>query len=175
MLAEKKIEKREQKQNRAEAHQRLSPRMRFRANARLNSGGGEFVLQIAGEIQINDGAEHHIHVLRAASALTDVFAAQFLRGFAFLDEQGERHIFVVHDLLILEQFEEAVVGDIFNLLVAALPKNHRQRDQSETERQHDNAAPIEVRLVAALFVLALGVAVRLWHKGCAYSRDQRLS
>jgi len=67
--------------------------MRFGTNGRLNSGGGEFVLQIAGEIEINDGAERHLHVLRAAGALLDIFAANCWVGWPFLDEQGERRIF----------------------------------------------------------------------------------
>ena len=149
--------------------------MRFGANGRLNSRGREFVLQIAGEIQINDGAEQHGTVLVAAAALLDVFAAQFLSGFTFLDEEGERYVFVAYDLLVLEQLEEAIIGNVFNLLVAALPKDHCEGDEGEAERQHDDAAPVEAGLVAALFVLALGVAVRLWHKGCAYSRKQRLT
>src|SRR6266446_1218513 len=132
LLAEKKIEQREEEQNRPEAQERLAERMRFGTNGRLNSSGGEFVLQIAGEIEINNGAERHFHVLHAASALLDVFAAQLLGGLAFLDEQGERRIFVVNDLLVLEQFEEAIVGNVLELRIIPAPEEHRQGKKAES-------------------------------------------
>src|SRR6266446_9994314 len=132
LLAEKKIEQREEEQNRPEAQERLAERMRFGTNGRLNSGGGELVLQIAGEIEINDGAERHFHVLRAAGALLDIFAAQLLGGLAFLDEQGERRIFVVNDLLVLEQFEEAIVGNVLELRIIPAPEEHRQGKKAES-------------------------------------------
>ena len=174
MLAEKKIEQREEEQNRPEAQERLAERMRFGTNGRLNSGGGELVLQIAGEIEINDGAERHFHVLRAAGALLDIFAAQLLGGLAFLDEQGERRIFVVNDLLVLEQLEEAIVGNVLELRIISAPEEHRQRKKAEGDRDQDDAAPVEARLVAAGLVLALGVTIGLWHKGCDYGRGKRL-
>src|SRR5437588_4554257 len=149
--------------------------MRLGTNARLNSGGGEFVLQIAGEIKINDGAKRHFHVLRAACSLLEIFAAQLLGWLAFLDKQGERHIFVVHDLLVLEQFEEAIVGDIFELGIIPAPEKHREGEKAERDRDQDDAAPVEARLVAAGLVLPLGVTIGLWHKGCDYSRIQRLA
>src|SRR6266404_5853686 len=71
LLTEKKIEKREQEQNRAETQERLAEWVRFRTNGRLNSGGVEFVLQVAGEIKINRGAERHGRVLVATGALLD--------------------------------------------------------------------------------------------------------
>ena len=174
MLAEKKIEQREEEQNRPEAQERLAERMRFGTNGRLNSSGREFVLQIAGEIEINDGPERHLHVLRAAGALLDVFAAQLLGGLAFLHEQGERRIFVVNDLLVLEQFEEAIIGNVLELRIIPAPEEHRQGKKAEGDRDQDDAAPVEARLVAAGLILALGVTIGLWHKGCDYSRRQRL-
>src|SRR5260370_19285429 len=116
LLAEKKIEKCEQKQHWAEAQERLAERMGFGTDGRLNSGSGEPVLQIAGEIEINDGAKRQLHVLRAAGALLDVFAAQLLGGLAFLDEQGKRRIFVVHDLLVLKQLEDVPYNRFLELL-----------------------------------------------------------
>src|SRR5438477_12155814 len=150
--------------------------MGFGTDARLNSSGSEFVLQVAGEIEINDRAKRHLHVLRAAGALLDIFAAQLLRGLAFLDVQRERRIFVVDDLLILEQFEEAIVGDIFELRIIPTPKEHGEGEKAEGDRDQDDAAPVEARLVAAaaLLVLPLRVTIGLWHKGCDYSRIQRL-
>src|SRR5947207_1288011 len=43
LLAEKKIEQREQEENGTETQESLPERMRFGTNGRLNSGGGEFV------------------------------------------------------------------------------------------------------------------------------------
>src|SRR6202043_3422436 len=152
-----------QEENGSEAQERLAKRMGFGADARLNSSGGEFVLQVAGEIEINDGAKRHFHVLRAAGALLDVFAAQLLRGLTFLDVQSERRIFVAHDLLVLEQFEEAIVGNIFQLRIIPAPEEHRESEKAEGDRDQDDAAPVEARLVAALLVLPLGVTIGLWH------------
>ncbi len=175
LLAEKEIEKCEQKQHWAEeAQERLAERMRFGTDGRLNSGSGELVLQIAGEIEINDGAERQLHVLRAAGALLDVFAAQLLGGLTFLDVQSERRIFVVHDLLVLEQLEEAIVGNVLELRIIPAPEEHRQGEKAEGDRDQDDAAPVEARLVAAGLVLALGVTIGLWHKGCDYYRKERL-
>src|SRR5207253_4568270 len=144
-LAEKKIEQREQEQNWAEAQQCLSKGMRFGTNGRLNSGGGKFVLQIAGEIEINDGAERHLHVLRAAGALLDIFAAQLLGGLAFLDEQGERRIFVVNDLLVLEQLEEAGVGNVLELRIIPVPEEHRQCKIAEGDRDRSEEHTSELQ------------------------------
>src|SRR3989442_795993 len=168
LLAEKKIEKCEQKQHWAEAQERLAERMRFGTDGRLNSGSGELVLQIAGEIEINDGAKRQLHVLRAAVALLDVFAAQLLGGLAFLDEQGKRRIFVVHDLLVLKQLEKAIVGNVFELRIVPAPEEHREGEKAESDRDQDDAAPIETRLVAAGLVLAVGATIGLLHKGCEY-------
>src|SRR5204862_4700714 len=121
--------KREQKENGPEADKRLPPRVRFGTNGRLNPRGRKFFLQVVRESQVNRGAERHVHVLRTAGALLDVFAAQLLRRLAFLNEQRERRIFVVHDLLVLEQIEEAIVRNVLQLLVAPLPEDHRQRDE----------------------------------------------
>src|SRR5260370_36702924 len=174
LLAEKEIEKCEQKQHWAEAKERLAERMRFGTDGRLNSGSGELVLQIAGEIEINDGAERHLHVLRAAGALLDVFAAQLLGGLTFLDVQSERRIFVVHDLLVLEQLEEAIVGNVLELRIIPAPEEHRQGEKAEGDRDQDDAAPVEARLVAAGPVLALRVTIGLWQKGCDYYRKERV-
>src|SRR6266446_48635 len=92
----------------------------------------------------------------------------------FLDEQGKRRIFVVHDLLVLKQLEEAIVGNVFELRIVPAPEEHREGEKAESDRDQDDAAPIETRLVAAGLVLALGVTIGLWHKGCDYSRIQRL-
>src|SRR5262249_50891096 len=130
LLAEQKIKKGEQKQDRPEAQQRLTERVRLGANGRLNSRGGEFVLQIVSEIEINNGAKLHVRVLGSAGALLDVFAAQFLCRFAFFDVQSERRILVVHDLLVLEQLEEAIVGNIVDGRIVAAPEQHRQGEKA---------------------------------------------
>src|SRR5207248_2553798 len=145
----KKIEKQKQQQNRCETREYLSPRMRFGANSRLNAGGGEFVLQIAGEIEINRGVERHLHVLLTAGALPDILAAQLLSRLTFLDEQGEGRIFVVHNLLVLEQFEKAVIRHIFALLIVPAPEEHRESEKAERDRDQDDAAPVKARLIAA--------------------------
>src|SRR5207253_10038016 len=109
-----------------------------------------------------------------AGALLDIFAAQLLGGLACLDEQGERRIFVVNDLLVLEQLEEAIVGNVLELRIISAPEEHRQRKKAEGDRDQDDAAPVEARLVAAGLVLALGVTIGLCHKGCDYGRGKRL-
>src|SRR5207248_3033791 len=144
---DKKIEKQEEQQNRREAREHLGPRMRFGPNGRLNSSSGEFVLQIAGKIQINRSRKRHLHVLLATRALPDVFAAQFLRWLAFLDEQGERRIFVVYDLLVLEQFEKPIIRHIFTLLIIPAPEKHGEGEKAERDCDQDDPAPVQRGLV----------------------------
>src|SRR2546421_6680783 len=149
--------------------------MRFGTNGGLNSGSAEFVLQIAGKIQINRGRKRHLHFLLPASALLDIFAAQLLRRLAFLDEQGKRRIFVVYDLLVLDQLEKAIIRHIFALLIVSAPEEHREREKAERDRDQSDAAPVETGVGAALLVVPLGVTIVLWHKGCVYSRRRTLS
>src|SRR5689334_14081989 len=151
--------------------------MRFRPDGRLDSHRREFFLQVAGEIQIDRGAEPNFLVLRAAGALLDVFPAKLLSRLALFDVQSERRIFVVHDLLVLEQFEEAIVGNVFKLLITAAVKQHREREKAECYGDEDDAAPVEARLVAvaSLLVVALRVTIGLWHKGCDYGLRRTLS
>jgi hypothetical protein len=44
-------------------------------------------------------------------------------------------------------------------------KEHCHSDQTERDNNENDAAPIEIRFVAALFVLSLRVAIKLGHKG----------
>src|SRR5207248_10428084 len=106
----------------------------------------------------------HLHVLLHASALLAIFAAQLLRRLAFLDEQGKRRIFVVYDLLVLDQLEKAIIRHIFALLIIPAPEQHREREKAEGDRDEGDAAPIKARFGAALLVVALGVTIVLWHE-----------
>ncbi len=64
----------------------------------------------------------------APAPCLQVKAAQSLGGSAFFDNEGERSVFVVDDLLVLEQLEEAVVGNVLDIGVGAAAE-----DDGETE------------------------------------------
>ena len=68
----------------------------------------------------------------------------------------ERIIFVDDDLLVFEQFEEAIVGHVLEVGVSAAAEENRQADQGEGDGDENDAAPIKAGLVpAAVFVLFL--------------------
>jgi hypothetical protein len=86
-----------------------------------------------------------------------------LRRPAFLDHEGEGRIFVTDDLLVIEQLEEAIVGNVFDVLIGAAPEKNGQRYEGESDGNEDNPATIETRLVPPRFVLALRITIRLRH------------
>ena len=82
--------------------------VRLGLDSRLNAGGGEFILEVVREIQVNRRFEQHLLRLRRAGTLPNVIAAQCLRGPAFLDHEGQGRILVIDDLFVIEQLEEAI-------------------------------------------------------------------
>ena len=87
------------------------------------------------------------------------------------DHEFELRVFV--DLFVLNQFEEAIVGNILASLIAAAIKQHGQGKETKGDGDQDNAAPVKTGFGAARFVLAGGVAIGLWHKKRALSADER--
>ena len=77
----------------------------------------------------------------------------------------QRIILVVDDLLVLEQLEEAVVRHVFEGLHPAAEIEHREGNAPEADGQEDDAAPVEIGLIAAGFILFLRVTIGFWHKG----------
>ena len=74
---------------------------------------------------------------------------------AFLDHQLQRIILVVNDLLVVEQLEESIVGNVFVGLVGAAAEKDREADQRERDGDENDAAPIKIRLVTARLVVLL--------------------
>ena len=83
---------------------------------------------------------------------------------AFLDDESERELRIVDDLLVLEEIEEAIVGHILLGAVAgAAAEQNRQTDQGKSDREEDDAAPIKVRVAASLVVF-LRITIWLSHR-----------
>ncbi len=123
-------------------------------------------LQVIREIQIDGGPERHRLSGRRTHPLADVRAAERLRGPAVLDHQLERIIFVVNDLLVLQQLEKTIIRHVFNRLHASPVKEHRHRNQTESDHDENDAAPIKIGFAPAGPILLLGVAIELSHKNC---------
>ena len=115
-------------------------------------------------MRVDRGAKRHLLRRVRADALLDVSAAQGLGRPSFLDHQLERIIFVDRDLLVLEQFEEAIVGNVLDVRVSAAAEKDGQSDEGKGDGDEDDAAPVEARLVSAGFVLLFGVTIRLGHE-----------
>jgi hypothetical protein len=97
--------------------------------------------------------------------LANVSAAQSLRRSAIFDDKSQRIIFVVDDLLVLQQLYEAVVRDVFEGLHSAAKIEHGECNAAEADRKENDAAPIEIGFVTAGFILSLRVTIWLWHNG----------
>ena len=95
--------------------------------------------------------------------MTNVIAAQSLGRSALLDHESKGGILVIDDLFVIEQLEEAIVGDVFDVLVGAAPEKNSQRYQSKRDSDQDNTPPVETRFVPARFVVALRISIGLRH------------
>ena len=94
-----------------------------------------------------------------------VGAANRLRRPAFLDDEEERMIRVVDDLLVLEQLEEAIVRDVFlRVVTGAAAEKNGEPDEGKRDREKDDAAPVEVRVAAAVFVVFGRITIGLGHR-----------
>ena len=160
LLAEKKIENEEKERDREKTENGLGEQVRFGADGRLNAGSGKPLLEIGTEIQIDNGAE--LHRLFRAGGLFAIITDEGPGWLAFLNEQGDREVFVANDLLVIEELDKAVVGDILDILVTAVANEQSHADEAKGNGNKNDAAPVKVRLVIAL-VVALGIAVRLRH------------
>jgi len=93
-----------------------------------------------------------------------VSSAQGLRRLTFLVNQLERIIFVGDDLLVLEEFDEAVIGHVLETRVGPATKENSQADESESDGDENDTAPVKARLVSARFIFFLRIAIRLGHE-----------
>ena len=131
----------------------------------MNARCCEFFLQIISESQIDRGSKRNGLGGCWPCPLANISAAQGLRRSAILDDKHQWIILVVNDLLVFQQLEKAVVRYVFEGLHPAAEIKHREGDTPEADRQKDDAAPIEIGLIAAGFILSLRVTVGFWHKG----------
>src|SRR5439155_23310349 len=83
-------------------------------------------------------------------------------GLAFLNEQCNWKVFVANDLLVIEELDKAVVGDVLDILVTTVTNEQGHADEAKGNGNKNDAAPVKVRLVIAL-IIALGIAVGLRH------------
>jgi hypothetical protein len=85
---------------------------------------------------------------------------------AFGNDQTKRIIFVVlNDLLVLEQLEKAAVGNFLDVRVTVAANEEGEAEQTDGERNADNAAPIKARLGVA-FVIS--IRIFLGHRGSGF-------
>ena len=160
LLAEQEIENEEKERDREKTKNGLGEQVRFGADGRLNAGSGKSLLQIGTEIQIDNGAK--LHRLFGASGLFAVITNESPGGLAFLNEQGNWEVFVANDLLVIEELDKAVVGDVLDILVTTVTNEQGHADEAKGNGNKNDAAPVKVRLVIAL-IIALGIAVGLRH------------
>ena len=164
MLAEKKIEDQQEERDREETDQRLRHQVGVGPNGGGDAGLAKFFLEIGGEIQRDSRAKRNLLGLVRADGLFDVSPAQGLRRLTFLVNQLERIIFVGDDLLVLEEFDEAVIGHVLETRVGAAAKENSQADEGESDGDENDTAPVKARLVSARFVFLLRIAIRLGHE-----------
>src|SRR6266480_7043530 len=164
LLAKQEIEHEQEQGYWQKAHHGLREHVRFRLDRGLNAGVGKLFLQIICEIWIDRGSKRHRLRRRRAHSLADVRAAQCLRRPAILYHQLERIIFVVSNLLVFQQLEKTIIRHVFNRLHSSPVKEHRHRNQTESDHDENNAAPIKIGFAPARFIFLLRVAIELRHK-----------
>ena len=165
LLAEEEIENQQEERDRHESDHGLRENVRLGPNRRLHARIGEFLLQVGGEIQIDRGAKRHLLRGSVAHTRPGVSAANALRRPAILDHEQQRILRIVDDLLLIEQLEEAIVGDVLLAAIAgAAAEQDRQPDQGESDREKDDAAPVEIGVAAAGFVVFGRVTIGLSHR-----------
>ena len=126
LLAEEEIKNEEKNGDREEPENGLADDIRIGPDGWLDAGGGQFLLQVTGEIQVNGRLKGDGLGLRA---LAQIKSAESLRGAAFLDHECERIILVVlDDLFAVEQLEKAIIGNVLDVGVGAAAKDHGQPD-----------------------------------------------
>src|SRR5437870_611105 len=166
LLAKQEIKHQQEKGDRQETNHGLREHVGFRFDGGLHAGRSEFFLQIVRETQIHGGSKRHRLRWRWPYSLTDVSPAQCLRWPAVLYHQLERIIFVVSDLLIFQQLEKTVIRHVFDRLHPAAVKEHRHRNQTKSDHDKYDAAPIEIGFVSPGLIFPLRVAIELSHTNC---------
>ena len=130
----------------------------------MNSGRSELFLQIICEIQIDRGSKWDLLGGGRTHSLPDIRAAQGLRRPAIFDHKLERRIFIGDDLLVLQQLEKPVVGDVLDRLHSSPVKEHCERNKPKGDRDENDPAPVKIGFAPAGFILLLRVAIGLSHK-----------
>jgi hypothetical protein len=164
LLAKQEVEHQQEKGDRQKTDHGLSKHVRFRLDGGLDAGRGQFFLQIIRETQINRRSKRNLLGGRRTHSLADVSAAQGLSRPAILYHQLERIVFVVNNLLVLQQFEKPVIRHVFHRLHSAAIKEHRHGDQTEGDHNENDATPIKIGFAPPVSVLPLRVAIELGHK-----------
>ena len=160
MLPKQEIEDEKKEGDGEKPENGLGDEVRLGANGRLDSGSSEFFLQVRIIIEENGGPE--LCRLLDPGRLLPVIADQGLSRLSFLNDKSKRKVLVINDLLIIEQLDEPVVGNILDIGIAAVPDEQGHADQGKGDRDQDDTAPIKVRLITAL-VIARRVSVGLCH------------
>ena len=164
LLPEKEVENEQEKRDRDEADDSLGQDVGLSAKRKRHFGGSQFLLQIGGKIQINGRPKRDLLRRGIAHPGTRIKTADTLGWPAFLDDQSERELRVVDDLLLLKEVEEAIVGHVLLGAVAGpAPKQNRQTDQGKGDREEDDAAPVKVRIAVSLVVF-LRITIWLSHR-----------
>src|SRR5206468_3129051 len=164
LLAKQEVKHEQEQGYWQKANHRLRQHVGFRLDRGLNAGVGKLFLQIICEIQIDRGSKWHRLRRRRAHTLTDVSTAQGLRRPAILYHKLERIIFVANDLFVFQQLEKTIIRHVFDRLHSSPVKEHCHRNQTESDHDENNAAPIKIGLAPARFILLLRVAIELRHK-----------
>src|SRR5438874_4663612 len=133
LLAEQEIENEEKERDGEKTKNGLGEQVRFGADGRLNAGTGKSLLQIGTEIQIDNGAK--LHRLFGAGGLFAVITDESPGGLAFLNEQGNWEVFVANDLLVIEELDKAVVGDVLDILVTTVTNEQGHADEAKGDRK----------------------------------------
>src|SRR5262249_39355821 len=133
----------------------LGKHVRFSFDGWLNACGCELLLEVICKTQIDGGPKRNLLRRSRTHSLAGVSTAQSLRWPAILDHQLKRIVFVVNDLLVLQQLEKSVIWNVFDRLHSAAVKEHRHRDQTEGDHDEDNATPIKIGFVPARSILFL--------------------
>ena len=72
-----------------------------------------------------------LHRLFGAGGLFAVITDESPGGLAFLNEQGNWEVFVANDLLVIEELDKAVVGDVLDILVTTVTNEQGHADEAK--------------------------------------------
>ena len=102
-----------------------------------------------------------------------ISAADGLGRPAFLDHQPERVILVVDDLLVLEQFEEAIVGNVLDV-AGSRRRGTRTARPIKAKAIAKRMTPRQLKFGSLLRVVVfLGITIGLGHRECCAGERER--